>query len=241
MAEGAPYWMLWEELVVGGAHWSGLLRRGTTLRLTDVSGGANASVLLYNYEDRTERYNMPDTLKAQHTAFLTRGFVCYSDMGRVLCSITDDTCGWHDTLSGFSGPSEVAQKFGIATFAQKRNECIKNGYESVLNELGKYDLGKRDLSSSINFFSKVTAADDGSMNYQRGHSAPGAYVDLRFEMNVLVILATTQHPLDPNTVYQPRDIRLTAWHSRPAPRNDPCRTKCPENERGFRNTEVWFR
>src|SRR5262249_52914417 len=78
MAEGAPYWMLWEELVVGGAHWSGLLRRGTTLRLTDVAGGANASVLLYNYEDRTERYNMPDTLKAQHTAFLARGCVCYS-------------------------------------------------------------------------------------------------------------------------------------------------------------------
>lgn len=240
MAEGAPYWMLWEELVVGGAHWSGLLRRGTTLRLTDVAGGANASVLLYNYEDRTERYNMPDTLKAQHTAFLARGYVCYSDMGRVLCSITDDTCGWHDTLCGFSGPQQVADKYGVATFAERRNESIKNGYESVLNELGKYDLGKRDLSSSINFFSKVTVDDDGAMQFHSGHAAAGAYVDLRFEMNVLVVLSTCQHPLDPAS-YRPRDIQLTAWHSRPAPRNDPCRTRCPENERGFRNTEVWFR
>jgi urea carboxylase-associated protein 2 len=241
MAEGAPYWMLWEELVVGGAHWSGLLRRGTTLRLTDVAGGANASVLLYNYEDRTERYNMPDTLKAQHTAFLTRGNVCYSDMGRILCSITDDTCGWHDTLSGLSDPAMVAKKFGTATFAERRNEFFKNGYESVLNELGKYELGKRDLSSCINFFSKVTVDDAGGMHFKRDHSPSGSYVDLRFEMNVLVILSTCQHPLDPATEYRPRDIRLTAWHSRPAPRNDPCRMRCPENERGFRNTEVWFR
>jgi uncharacterized protein len=241
MADGAPYWMLWEELVVGGAHWSALLRRGTTLRLTDVTGGANASVLLYNYEDRTERYNMPDTLKAQHTAFLTRGCVCYSDMGRILCSITDDTCGWHDTLCGISGPAQAVEKFGSGTFADRRNDYIKNGYESVLNELGKYDLGKRDLSPSINFFSKVTVDDGGAMQFHRSHSAPGAYVDLRFEMNVLLVLATCQHPLDPTTQYRPRDIQLTAWHSRPAPRNDPCRMRCPENERGFRNTEVWFK
>ena len=49
------------------------MRRGVTLRLTDLEGGANFSALFYNFEEKTERYNMPDTLKAQHTAFLTRG------------------------------------------------------------------------------------------------------------------------------------------------------------------------
>jgi len=34
-----------------------------------------------NWENPTERYNMPDTLKAQHTAHLTRGHVLYSDFG----------------------------------------------------------------------------------------------------------------------------------------------------------------
>jgi uncharacterized protein len=241
MTERAPYWMLWEALVAGGAHWSGLLRRGATMRLTDVSGGANASVLLYNYEDRAERYNMADTLKAQHTAYLTRGLVCYSDMGRVLCSITDDTCGWHDTLCGLSNSVQLAKQVGSATVAENHHDLVKNGYDSVLNELGKYELGKRDLCSSINFFSKVTVDDEGKLHSHRGHSTAGAYVDLRFEMNALVVLAACQHPLDQERDYESKDIRLTAWHSRPAPRNDPCRTKCPENERGFRNTEVWFR
>lgn len=241
MAEGAPYWMLWEELIAAGAHWSGLLRRGTTMRVMDVSGGANVAMLLYNYEDRLERYNMPDTLKAQHTAYLTRGFVCYSDMGRVLCSVTDDTCGWHDTLCGVSNAHSVREKFGVARFQEHRNQYVKNGYDSLLTELGKYGLGKRDMAANVNLFSKVSVHDDGQLQFHPGHSKAGAYVDLRFEMNTLVILASCQHPLDPDTTYQPREVRLTAWHSRPAPRNDPCRTRCVENERGFRNTEVWFK
>ena len=241
MAEGAPYWMLWEELVVGGGHWSGLLRRGATLRLTDVHGGGNASVMFYNYDDRLERYNMPDTLKAQATAFLTKSCVCYSDMGRVLCSITDDTCGWHDTICGVLTPELQQRKYGTARYQEHRNDCYRNAYDGLLVELGKYGLGKRDLSANVNFFSKVTVSEGGTLAFHGGHSRPGSYVDLRFEMNVLVVLAACPHPLDPEPGYKPRDIRLTAWHSRPAPRNDPCRTRCPENERGFRNTEVWFR
>lgn len=75
--------ILWEELLPGGCHWSGVIRRGNTLRLTDRDGRANVSALLISSACTSERYNMPDTLKAQHTAYLTAGCVCCSDMGRV--------------------------------------------------------------------------------------------------------------------------------------------------------------
>ena len=77
----SPELVLWTEAMPGGTHWSGRVRRGTTLRFTDVQGRGNVSALLFNFDERTERYNMPDTLKAQHTARLTAGHVCYSDMG----------------------------------------------------------------------------------------------------------------------------------------------------------------
>ena len=241
MSEGPPYWVLWEEHIPPGAHWSGLLRRGVTMRMIDVMGDANVSMLLYNYDDRLERYNMPDTLKAQHTAFLAKDFVCYSDMGRILCSITDESCGWHDTMCGVSNAESVRNKFGESLFQEARNDFHKNGYDSLLNELGKYGLGKRDLHAPINFFSKVTADGSGQLDFHSGHSRAGSFVDLRFEMNTLVVLTTCPHPLDPNPNYEPRALRLTAWHSRSAPSNDPCRMKCPENQRGFRNTEMWMR
>jgi len=231
---------LWEEHLRGGAHWSGVVRRGTKLRLTDISGAANVAALFYNYEERLERYNMADTLKAQHTAFLTKGCVCYSDMGRILCSITEDTCGWHDTFCGVSNAAMVSARYGATRFQEKRNEYYKNGYDSLLNELGKYGLGKRDLVSNVNFFSKVTTDDAGDLRFHVGHSAPGSYVDLRFEMNTLVILSTCQHPLDPALEYAPRDVRVTAFATAAASDDDLCRRRCAENERGFRNTEMLY-
>ena len=84
--------MRWEEEILGGSHWSGVLRRGSQLRLIARGADANVAALFYNREQPLERYNMADTLKAQHTAHLTTGCVCYSDMGRILCSITADTC-----------------------------------------------------------------------------------------------------------------------------------------------------
>src|SRR4030088_724085 len=100
------------EELAGGATWSHVLKRHSVLRIVDVRGGANVSALFYHWDVPSERYNMPDTLKAQYTAFLTQGRVLLSDMGRVLCSIVEDTCGWHDTLSGHSDEALVTARYG---------------------------------------------------------------------------------------------------------------------------------
>jgi len=240
MTTEAPGPQLWEEHLREGAHWSGVARRGVTLRLADVEGGANVAALFYNYEEPLERYNMADTLKAQHTAYLTKGYVCYSDMGRVLCSITEDTCGWHDTFCGVSNAAMVAARYGATRFQEHRNGYYKNGYDSLLNELAKYGLGKRDLVSNVNFFSKVIADDSGELHFVTGHSKAGSYVDLRFEMTTLVVFSTCQHPMDPSLEYAPRPVRITAFATAPAAPDDPCRNRCPENQRGFRNTEMLY-
>jgi urea carboxylase-associated protein 2 len=232
--------ILWCDQVPGGAHWSAVLRRGWSLRLTDVEGGANAAMLLYNHEDRSERYNMADTLKAQHTAFLTADCVCYSDMGRVLCSITADSCGWHDTLCGVSDEKTVSAKYGSRGYQEACNDYHKNGFDSLVNELGKHGLGPRDVVANINFFSKVAVDERGNLAFVPTHSPAGSYVDLRFEMNVLVVLSTCQHPLDPEPQYLPRPVELAVWDSGPAPSNDACRDRCAENQRGFQNTERLF-
>src|SRR5678816_389142 len=73
--------ILFEELLPGGGLWSWTLRRHHTLRLTDLAGGANAGLMAYNADAPLDRLNVPDTLKAQYTAKLTRGHVLMSDMG----------------------------------------------------------------------------------------------------------------------------------------------------------------
>nr|WP_315426628.1 urea amidolyase associated protein UAAP1 [uncultured Albidiferax sp.] len=224
--------LLWEEHLPGGNHWSGRLRRGTALRLTDCQGGANVSALFFNAEQPLERYNMPDTLKSQHTAFLTAGYVCQSDMGRVLCSITADSLGWHDTWCGVSDAAMVLAQYGEKHYQQHRN-----GRDNLLIELAKWGLGARDLVPSVNFFSKVVPDADGALSHVADHSVAGSYVDLRFEMDTLVVLSSAPHPLDENPVYAPADVQLSAYRADPVAADDACRTQCVQNGRAFTNTE----
>jgi urea carboxylase-associated protein 2 len=228
---------LWEHTVPAGTHWSGLLRRGTVLRLTDIEAGANCAVIFFNPQEKLERYNMPDTLKAQHTAMLTRGHCLYSDMGRIFCSIVGDTLGWHDPLGGVSDAGMALRKYGESHYQRERNAMVRNGRDSLLTELGKYGLGKRDLGPTVNFFSKVSADALGHLRFHENHSRAGDYVDLRFEMDTLVCLSTAPHPMDTRLEYRPGSVGLRAWAVEPASADDFCRNLCPENGRGFINTE----
>src|SRR5262249_47050278 len=152
-------------------------------RIADIDGGTNISAMFYNWENPLERYNMPDTLKAQHVAHLTRGHVLYSDMGPILCSIIADTAGWHDPLSRCSNALLVAQKYGEARYQEYRNDYYKNAYDSFAIELAKYGLSVRDMTATVNFFSKVVVDVAGNMKFVTGHSKAGMYVELRAEMN----------------------------------------------------------
>lgn len=231
--------VLWEETVPGGTHWSGVMRRGTALRFADMEGGANVAVLLWNFEERNERYNMPDTLKAQHTAYLTRGHCGFSDMGRVLFSIVADSAGWHDTVCGVMDDALMAERFGTRRFQEHRNAMQRSGKEGLLKEMGRWGLGRRDLHANVNLFSKVTADIDGNLAFAAG-AQPGRSVDLRFDMDVLVALSTCPHPLDPAASYDPKPVRMTAWRAGIAPADDYCRNFRAENRRAFENTARYF-
>lgn len=232
--------VLFSELLPAGAMWSHVLKRGTALRLTDIEGGANAGALFFNFENPVERYNMPDTLKAQHIARLTKGSVLYSDMGRVLCSITEDSVGWHDPISGCSDAALALKRYGPSSYQQSRNDYVKNGRDSFLTEMAKWGLSERDLSSNVNFFSKVVADHEGLLSLIPGNSRAGDYVELRAEMNTLVVLNSCPHPLDPNPRFEPRPLQLTVCKVPPPGPDDFCRNSRPENGRGFTLTERYF-
>ncbi len=233
--------LLWQEDIPGGCHWSGIVRRGTTLRLTDVDGGANAAVLLYNQEEKLERYNMADTLKSQHTFYLTKGHACHSDMGRIFCCITADTAGWHDTVCGLSDATLLQKKYGVARYQEHRNQMHRSGLDGLLIELGKWGLGRRDIVSNINFFSKVAADVNGELVFHADHSKAGDYVELSFEMNTLIALSAAPHPLDTSENYQPGAIHLTLFAT--PPEITAATAECAhiaENSRGLQNTQRFY-
>ena len=228
---------LYEELVPGGGHTSFVLKRGQLLRITDIEGGANVSLLLLNAHEKSERLNLPDTLKCQHTARLTAGHCLYSDMGRVLAAITADTCGWHDSIGGLLNAAEVAEKYGQGRYQELRNGFFRNGMDNLLVELGKWDLGLADLLMNLNLFSKITVDRDGCFHFEAGNSKAGDYIELYAPMDTLVVLTALQHPMDPNPAYAPKPVQLSWQQVQSDGISVLCRTSRPENGRGFHNTE----
>ncbi len=218
--------------------WSKVIGRGKRLRLTDPEGGANCGMLLYNVYEKTERYNKPDTLKGQHIFKLSAPYCLHSDMGRLFASITADTFGWHDTVCGCTDAAWLRSRYGERSFQSARNDCYRNGRECFLIELAKWGLGERDLVPNLNWFSKVVADDNGKLTIDTTAATAGASVDLRIEMDTLVVINTCQHPLDPSPNYAPKPVKLEVFPgSEPVTPDDPSLTIRQENLRAWENTE----
>ncbi|MFC5049308.1 urea amidolyase associated protein UAAP1 [Rubritalea spongiae] len=220
--------------------WSQRIKRGKTLRITDLEGGANVGVLLYNADQMLERYNMPDTLKGQYIFYLTHPYCLHSDMGHILASITADTVGWHDTVCGCSNQQLIEEKYGVKTYQEAGNDFYRDGHENFLIELSKWGLGIRDMVPNINLFSKVTPDELGNLNFVEGNSKAGDYIELRFEMDTLVVLNSCPHPLDNSSNYQAKKVSLEVFNADPVADDDACKNSRPENIRAFKNTENYY-
>ncbi|CAH1210165.1 urea amidolyase associated protein UAAP1 [Paenibacillus sp. JJ-223] len=218
-----------------GGKWSARIGRGKNITLKATGERANVAALLFHTLDPAERYNMPDTLKAQHTAFLTSGNVLMSDQGRVLASITEDSVGWHDPLSSYTTREATDEKYGTTTYQAQRNDWLRNGEENFRVELFRHNLSPRDIAVPVNFFSKVVCERDGTMRYTAQETS-GRSVTLRTEMDVLLVLSNTPHPLDPSDQYPDASIIVTVNDAEPVSELDPCVLHCGENRRAFENT-----
>jgi len=221
------------ETLPGGAMWSMRIPASRELRLTALDAGANVSALLYNATNPLDRLNIPDTLKALHTAKLTRGHVLMSDMGNALASIVEDTLGWHDPLGGHSTAAMVGAAFGVKTYQTARNDFHRNAHDNFLVELSKSGLGLPDLVANVNFFSKVVTGDDGRLAFVPDHAAGGSSITLRTEIPVIVVLANCPHPMHPPGEYPRAAVRLEIRPSPPPGPDDFCRNFRPECARAL--------
>jgi urea carboxylase-associated protein 2 len=195
--------------------------------------------MFHNPANLLERYNAPDTLKCQHTFKLTRGNCLYSDMGRIFCSIVEDSVGWHDTVCGNTTKAMVVRKWGGRSYQDHRNDWTLNGHDSFLVEGGKYGLGRRDLAANVNWFSKAAVADDGALTFDPVNSKAGDFITLRFEMDTLVLMHTCPHPLNPAAEYPRKPVAYQLLKAGPVAEDDYCRTFRPENGRGFENNRIY--
>src|SRR6266850_7358158 len=160
-----------DRVIPAGEWWARVIPRGHTLRIVDLEGQQAVDFLCYNAANPEERYNAADTMKYAKTIFVTRGHGIYSDLGRRLLTIVEDTCGRHDTIGGCCSAESNELRYGV----KDTPSCRAN----FLRALAPFGLGKKDVVANLNFFMNVPVEPDGAMAIVDGLSKPGDYVDLR--------------------------------------------------------------
>jgi uncharacterized protein len=229
--------VLWEETIGAGGYATRALPRGARLRIVDVDGDACAGLLLHRADRPTERLNVADTVKLQWQAYPGAGYLLLSDMGRVLASVVEDTCGCHDTFCGTSTATDNARRYGDGSAFGP----APSGRDRFLVALAKHGLGERDLAPNVNLFKGVRIEPDGSATFLGDRSSAGAHVLLRAEQPLVVSVVDVPHRLDPRPSYTAGRLRITAWRGVPSGPDDPLRAASPEATRAFDNTDEAMR
>ncbi len=217
----------------GGSYWHGRIARGRTLRLTNTNATQGVAVLLYNAHDISERFNAGDTVKVQWSARLGHGNLLLSAMGRALATITDDRCGYHDAITGHSTKASNAARYGA-------DHYHRNAQDAFILAAMKYGMNERDVCPSISFFAPVSTGDDEQFFWEDGKLAPGQFVDLRAEMDLIALVANCPHPMAPGAAYDPKPIDIAVWQSGAATPGDPFVTATEEAARAFDNSFAYL-
>lgn len=228
--------IVWDETIDAGGYASRRLPRNAVLRISDAEGDACVQLLVHNAARPTERLNVADTVKIQWQAYLDGGALLLSDMGRVLMTLVADTSARHDCLCGSTSRLANERRYGDAA----ASGAHPSGRDLLALGVAKFGLSRRDVPPSINLFKSVRVDDAGAMHLA-GSPQPGTHVDLRAEMDVIVTLANTPHPLDDRVEYTSSRVRCLAWlppGERPA--DDPLRSATPERTRAFENTDEFL-
>ena len=197
-----------EDTIVGaGLPWSGQIGRGDFLVLVDLEGQQAIDFLCYNAHDTRERYHAPNTIKLQGNIYLGQGSVLWSVRARRMMTITEDSCGGHDTIFGC-----CSFELDDVRYGQRNPRSCQLNFES---ELDRHGIDAAAVVPNVNFFMRVPVHPDGSAGIVDGWSRPGDHVALRAEMDVLVVLSNCPEALNPATGSGPSPVRVIRYRLRP--------------------------
>ncbi|MBC7415351.1 MAG: urea carboxylase-associated family protein [Herminiimonas sp.] len=198
-----------DQVVPAGEPWMTRLQKGQIFRIVDLEGNQAVDTLFFNADDLHEHYSAPRTIQAQRALYLGLGSTLMSSDGRPMLTITADTCGRHDTLGGACSCESNTVRYAL----EKRfmHSCRDNYMSAIAN--GTDGLSKRDIASNINFFMNVPVTREGGLTFEDGISAPGKYVEMRAEMNLLVLISNCPQLNNPCNGYNPTPVRCLAWDS----------------------------
>lgn len=165
------------------------MRVGEVMRVTDLQGQQVADLIAYDLHNTDDRFWISNTVRLNGSVFLTTGHVLYSELSKPMLSVVADTCGRHDLLAGSCNAEIDKVRYGV----DDHRGCVENFVAGI----APYGLTRKDVPMSFNLFMNCPVEADGSWSIATPISRAGDYVELRAEMDLLVVLSNCPQDLNP--------------------------------------------
>jgi urea carboxylase-associated protein 1 len=198
----------YRKVVPAGDYWIHEVKAGQIFRIVDLEGNQAADTLFYSAADPAERYSAVDTIREQRNVYLSVGTKLMSTAGNPMLEIVADTVGRHDTLGGACSTESNTVRYALE---KKCMHACRDSYLLAVAEHEEFGLTKRDITHNINFFMNVPVTPDGGLTFADGVSGPGEYVEMRAEMDVIVLISNCPQLNNPCNAYNPTPIEVLVW------------------------------
>jgi len=192
-----------EEVVPAKSSWSGIVKKGQRLKITDLVGQQAVDFLCYNNSDRSDRYSATNTVKVQGNVYVGLGSILYSDSGTPLLEVVEDTIGRHDTVYGCCSNPNNMLRYGV--------ETTESCYTNFEAELAKLGMGKDAIVPNVNWFMSVPVLEDGSAGVDNVVLKPNSYVTLLAKTDTLAVLSNCPQMHNPCNGYNPTSVKVAIF------------------------------
>ena len=196
------------EVCPAGEAWMGEVKKGQYFRIVDLEGNQAVDTLFISARNPEERYSATDTLAINKQIYLEKGTTLYTNFGNAIAKIQDDNCGRHDTLGGACSCESNSVRYAHDKFPM--HSC-RNNFMMALSQhpiAKKHGLNVRHIGPNINFFMNVPVTADGHLKFDDGISAPGKFVEIQAEMDLIVLISNCPQLNNPCNAYNPTRIQL---------------------------------
>jgi urea carboxylase-associated protein 1 len=200
---------VYRETLLAGDYWMQEVKAGQTFRILDLEGNQAADTLFFSAEDPSERYSAIDTIREQANAYLTAGTKLMSNLGNTMLEITADTCGRHDTLGGACATESNTVRYSLD---KKCMHACRDSWMLAIAENEHFGVSKRDITHNINFFMNVPITKEGGLTFEDGISEAGKYVEMKAEMDVIVLISNCPQLNNPCNAYNPTPVEILIWN-----------------------------
>lgn len=202
-----PEKAIYDFTILAGDYWTRRIAKGEVLRIVDVEGNQSADTYFYDAEDLANHYSAELTVQHQEALYLSTGSALMSVRGDVLATIVADTCGRHDTLGGACSRESNTMRYSLD---KESMHACRDSFIRAIQDYGN-GLDKRDIVPNINFFMNVPVTPEGHLTFADGVSAPGYYVEMRAERDIVCVISNCPQLNNPCNAYNPTPLRVLIW------------------------------